>query len=154
MMDLLLDADGDLDVNALDLRLVDGAARVRQQLQVKLLLWRGEWFLDSDFGTPYLQSILGKELTLSGALAAIRASILEVEGVQKLTKFEFKFSNATRALDVDFDVQTTYGGVSFTSTKRQLSASELIALSRSSNFPKADDDVDVLTNITIPSHGY
>ncbi len=109
MLDIRLDSDHDLDVSALDLSLVDQAEQVRQQLLIKLKLWTGEWFLDTDFGTPYLQSILGKQLTLSGAIAALRKSILEVSGVRSITEFTYNFSSQERKLVVDFTVDTPYG---------------------------------------------
>lgn len=110
-MDFALNSDRDLDTSTLDLRLLTGAEKVRQQLEIKLRLWRGEWFLDSDFGTPYLQSILGKQLTLSGALAAIRLSILEVDEVLAITEFTYDFNNSTRLLSVVFVVETPYGQI-------------------------------------------
>lgn len=111
MLDIALDSDHDLDVSALDLSLLSGKEQLRQQLLIKLRLWRGEWFLDTEFGTPYLQSILGKQLTLSGALAALKQSILEVEGVTAIATFESRFSNSTRTLTVAFQADTIYGSV-------------------------------------------
>lgn len=109
MLDIALSSNHDLDTSSLDLKLVDKAEQVRQQLLIKLKLWRGEWFLDTEFGTPYLQQILGKQLTLSGALAALRKSILEVEGVRQILSFSYKFNNSTRKLEVEFTADTPYG---------------------------------------------
>jgi len=114
MLDIALTTSHDLDTGLLDLKLVDQAEQVRQQLVIKLKLWRGEWFLDTEFGTPYLQQILGKQLTLSGALAALRKSILEVEGVRQILSFSYSFSNSTRKLTVDFTADTPYGIVEVT----------------------------------------
>ena len=111
MLDIRLNSDHDLDVSSLDLSLVDKAEQVRQQLLIKLRLWVGEWFLDTEFGTPYLQSILGKQLTLSGAIAAIRNSILEVEGVNSIAELSYDFSAQNRKLSVEFIVDTPYGQV-------------------------------------------
>jgi hypothetical protein len=109
MLDIALNSAHDLDVKGLDLWLVDQAAQVRQQLLIKLKLWTGEWFLDTEFGTPYLQDILGKQLTLSGAIAAIQQSILEVEGVTTIQEFTYNFSSIERKLTVDFTVDTPFG---------------------------------------------
>lgn len=109
MLDITLTEAHDLDVSLGDLLLVDGAEQVRQQLIIKLKLWTGEWFLDTEFGTPYLQSILGKQLTLSGAIVAIRKSILEVPGVRQITAFAYRFDNATRELSVVFSADTPFG---------------------------------------------
>ena len=114
MLDIALTTSHDLDTSSLDLKLVDQAEQVRRQLVIKLKLWRGEWFLDTEFGTPYLQQILGKQLTLSGALAALRKSILEVEGVRQILSFSYSFSDSTRKLTVDFTADTPYGIVEVT----------------------------------------
>lgn len=99
-------------MTTLDLALIDKSERVRQQLRIKLQLWTGEWFLDTEFGTPYLQDILGKQLTLFGALAAIKTSIMEVTDVLEITSFKHQFNNQTRRLSVTFEVTTPYGRVS------------------------------------------
>lgn len=96
-----------------NLQYVDGAERVRQQIEFRLSLWRGEWFLDGDFGTPYLQNILGKQLTINGALAAIRSEVMSVEGVTAITNFEYTFDRPNRKLSVQFQASTDYGLVQF-----------------------------------------
>lgn len=111
MADIALTAEHDLDVSRLDLRLLTGAELVRQQLTIKLKLWTGEWFLDTEFGTPYIQQILGKQLTLSGAVAAIRKSILEVDNVTAITSFTYQFNRQTRTLAFSFEVSTPFGPV-------------------------------------------
>lgn len=109
MLDIALDALHDLDTSSLDLKLIGSAEQVRQQLVIKLKLWQGEWFLDTEFGTPYLQSILGKQLTLSGAIAALRKSILEVEGVRSILQFTYNFNSSARRLQITFTADTPYG---------------------------------------------
>ena len=64
--------------------LVEGAEQVRQQLLIKLKLWRGEWFLDTEFGTPYLQQILGKQLTMSGAIVALRFRLERISQLARM----------------------------------------------------------------------
>lgn len=109
MNDFLLDADGDLDTSQLGLAIVRGADRVKQNIQIKLKLWTGEWFLDTEAGTPYLEDILGKRISLGGALASIRASILEVDGVNGITNFSYVFNRQTRVLNYTFEASTPFG---------------------------------------------
>ena len=110
MNDIALDPiTNDLDIQGLDLYLMQGADVVRQQLVIKLNLWTGSWFLDTEFGTPYLQDILGKRITLGGAIAAIKTSILEVDNVQKIDDFSYIFDRAQRKLVVNFIVSTPFG---------------------------------------------
>ena len=113
MIDFALDSNGDLAIANNTITMIDGAERVRQHLQIKLRLWASEWFLDTEFGTPYLSDILGKQISLGGSVAALKKSILEVDGVQTITRFEYKFNRSARSLDVNFDVQTPYGLITY-----------------------------------------
>ena len=114
MIDLTLDTfTHDLTIVNNDLTMIDGAARVRQQLAIKLRLWTGEWFLDTEFGTPYLTNILGKQVSLAGAIAAMKVAIMEVDGVEVLPRFDFNYDRSARTLSVRFDVTTPYGLVTY-----------------------------------------
>lgn len=109
MNDLMLSDDGDLLVSGLDLSIIKGADAVRQNILIKLNLWSGEWFLDTEFGTPYLTSILGKQISLNAAVAALKQSILEVSDVNAITDFTYNFSRQSRALTVSFNASTPFG---------------------------------------------
>ncbi|MGN6702929.1 MAG: hypothetical protein ACTHKB_08200 [Burkholderiaceae bacterium] len=110
MDDLRLDpVTHDLAVANLDLSIIQGADRVRQNIVVKLRLFTGEWFLDTEFGTPYLTDILGKQVTLLGAIAAIKRAVLEVDDVADITAFSYNFSRPLRKLSVSFEVSTPFG---------------------------------------------
>ena len=121
MIDFALD-DLDLAIENNDLVMIDGAERVRQHVEIKLSLWAGEWFLDTEFGTPYLSDILGKQISLGASVAALKKSILEVDGVQTITRFDYTFNRAARNLDVDFDVQTPYGNLNILPTRKTLTS--------------------------------
>lgn len=110
MNDLYLDPlTHDLAVIGIDLHIVTGAERVKQQLLVKLRLWVGEWFLDTEFGTPYLELVLGKQITLAGAVAALKESIMAVDSVQSITTFNYNFDRQQRKLTIDFEANTPFG---------------------------------------------
>ena len=114
MNDLALDVTtGDLEISGLDLYIMKGADAVRQQLYIKLNLWREEWFLDTEFGTPYLQDILGKQITLGGAIAAIKQSILEITDINDIQEFTYTFNRSERRLVVDFVAVTPFGLIRF-----------------------------------------
>lgn len=100
---------GDLDLIGFNLFVIKGAAAVRQQIDMKLSLWTGSWFLDTEFGTPYLESVLGKRVTLNGAVAALKTAIMEIEDVSQITKFNYRFDRKARKLNVEFECQTPYG---------------------------------------------
>jgi len=101
--------DGQIVFDSSVLQYVDGSERVRQQLEVRLSIFRGEWFLDGEFGVPYLDSVIGKRITLNGALSAIRTEILAVEGVIKLNSFDYNLNRKKKLLSVEFEAQTDKG---------------------------------------------
>lgn len=58
--DLKLDSNNDLIISKGDLTLTTTRAEIcAQTLGITLRTFQGEWFLDSTFGVPYLQEIIG-----------------------------------------------------------------------------------------------
>jgi hypothetical protein len=77
-----------------------------QSVRCELHLLLGEWFLDVTRGVPWwrhpnaptAKPVLGRfPADLPYAEAAIKAAILRVPGVSKLTSFSINFNHATRA---------------------------------------------------------
>lgn len=100
--DLVIAAPGDM-------RLVDGAARVAQQIKVTLLMFLGEWFLDTTFGVPYLEEVLVKNPKFAGINALLRARIIDVPGVERIRTMSFDFDRQRRTLAVTFNAETPFG---------------------------------------------
>lgn len=157
MNDLFLDPyTEDLAIDDFELSIVKGADRVRQNLSIKLNLWRGEWFLDTEFGTPYLENFLGKQITLNGAIAALKQSIMEVSDVERITRMEYNFDRRNRKLVIDFDCATPFGivtGPRPVSRSPALEGLERAGLT-SAQFVVQEEKLDTLINETIPSHNY
>lgn len=158
MDDLYIDPiTGDLAIDELNLSIVKGADRVRQQLAIKLGLWSSEWFLDTEFGTPYLESILGKQVSINGGITALKKSILEVRDVDKIDSFQYIFDRPTRKLTSDFDCSTKFGIVNFNGRPSGYSPSESAITNAGislAQFVISEDELDELINITIPGHQY
>lgn len=145
MNDIALDpTTGDLAMNGLDLFVIQGADSVRQQLDLKLSLWTGDWFLDTEFGTPYLESVLGKRVTLNAAVAALKTSILEVSEVSQITRFDHGFDRKLRVFQVNFECSTTYGLIRVAPKKKAFESFDYTT----------EESINILVNETIPSHGY
>lgn len=92
-----------------DLLMVDGAARIAQQVKVTLLMFLGEWFMNTDFGVPYVESILVKNPKMAAINAILRARILDVPGVNRVISLTPTFDRASRALRVVFEMDTAEG---------------------------------------------
>ena len=86
----------------------DQPEAVGQAVQTRLLLWLGEWFLDTTEGTPYLQSILGK-YSQTDADIAIQQRILGTQGVTDIQNYESTIDPNSRSMTVTCDLNTIYG---------------------------------------------
>lgn len=88
--------------------LVNSSAMVAQNVQTRLLLMQGEWFLDITEGTPYATAILGKG-TKSLYDQAIKTRILGTFGVNSIVEYSSELQN--RLLSVTATIDTIYGPI-------------------------------------------
>ncbi len=108
-VDLLLDDDGDLYVDAGGIYFSSGLRAVTQGIRLRMQTFKGEWFLDLDHGVPYWQDILGQKYNETKIRAAFRKAIEDTPGVTRVLELEVDFDNATRQLSVSWKAQTTFG---------------------------------------------
>lgn len=99
-----LDSNGDYKLGAF---LSNTPETVAQAVKTRLLLWRGEWFLDVTDGTPYMQDILGHGTNYD---LEIQERILGTQGVTEITSYSSSVIN--RSLAVSCTINTLYGSVS------------------------------------------
>lgn len=107
MIDIKLDDNHDIVFDPYDLALVSGAEALRQRLKQRLLLFRGEWFLDIDAGVPYFEDVFIKQPRRNVLESAFKREILGDPEVTSLTAFELGFTDE-RTLTLNFTVQTIY----------------------------------------------
>lgn len=88
--------------------LVNSTECVAQAVKTRLELWRGQWFLDSEEGTPWRQAVLGKHNAEAYGLA-IKQRILNTPGVRGINDFNAITSPETRKITVTVRIQTLYG---------------------------------------------
>jgi len=87
---------------------------ILQQLVTRLRWFLGEWFLNVDGGTPWLQQILRHDADPSTVDALLQEVILGTPGVLVLTAYSGEANLAKRTYRVSFTVKTTAGVVSYT----------------------------------------
>lgn len=89
MNDLELDLEShDLVISNGDLKLLNDEGRVAQQtLKINLLFFRGEWFLDLDYGVPYLQTIFKKTTNKTMVDSIMRGTIINSYNIQSIETF-------------------------------------------------------------------
>jgi hypothetical protein len=84
---------------------------IAQSIRVRLRMWKGEWFLNPDEGTPYYEEILEKGIEDGRVGAILRRIILDVPGVASINAFSLNRDNQARTLTVTFEVITDGGYV-------------------------------------------
>ena len=104
MSDLTIDPiTGDFAITNGEVTLEEGSAAIRQRLEIKLRTFLGEWFLDTTFGIPYYEQVLGKKVNPISLNAVFVSAILTVSGIKKLDKpITYDFNPSLRKLDLSF----------------------------------------------------
>ena len=106
-MDFYLDpTTHDLDVSGFDIRTTkDGMEAFIQRLKIKLMFFKGEWFLNQNFGIPYFDEIFGQSGDAKDSADNIfKLAIVEMEGVDKLINYSSEFVPTTIAFSLSFSV--------------------------------------------------
>jgi hypothetical protein len=83
-------------------------AAVAQAVQTGLLLWLGEWFLDTSVGMPWIEGVLGKNSQATGD-ATIQNQVINTQGVTAISSYQSTRNNESRNFQVEVEVQTIYG---------------------------------------------
>lgn len=109
-IDVALDEDGDLLVDPdVGFVILTGIEGVKQCVQIRLLLFKGEWFLDLDAGVPYYQEILGEKYNESLLRQRLAEAIKGAPGVLEILSLELEFVALTRRVNVIWSIRTTFG---------------------------------------------
>lgn len=108
-----LDGAGDYQFGRTGLLLTDTPQVVAQAVLTRLRLWTGQWFLDADEGTPYMDGILGYG-TQDTRDILTRARILGTPGVTEITRYSSSVQG--RSMLVTAEIQTQYGTATINST--------------------------------------
>lgn len=84
---------------------------VGQRLKIRLQTFLGEWFINTVYGVPYWQRLLGiKQTSKAAADLIFQQEILKEEGVKEIVSFESTFVN--RKYSLVFKVRVVTGEVS------------------------------------------
>lgn len=105
-MDMLLDlTTGDaVFVNGTTPVVSDAGGNVAQRLYIMLRTFAGEWYLNTDHGIPYFQSILGQKNTKQAIDLIFQQKILAETGVQEILEFSSSLST-DRVYSMNFKVK-------------------------------------------------
>lgn len=104
-----LDANGDFTIGTGADFHVNTPDAVGQAVLTRLKLWKGEWFIDTADGTPWMTDILGKRHSGKNPDAVIKQRILGTQGVKEITEYSSTYDGNTRKLTVTATLNTIYG---------------------------------------------
>ena len=93
------------------------AAAVAQAVKTHLLLLYGEWWEDTEDGTPLFQEILRRSMSDKSVQAVdliVKDRILDVDGVDAITKYISTVNKRTRVYEAEVELATIYGEASLT----------------------------------------
>lgn len=82
---------------------------VRQRLDIQHKTWQGEWYLDTTYGIPYRQSILGKGLSKAEVDALYLTVIDSDPDVISIRYFESTYTPLDRLYSLQYEVLTADG---------------------------------------------
>lgn len=112
--DLLLSRyDHDLDISA-GSAVVTHATEpwtVAQRVKIALLIRKGEFFLDTEAGVPYLTDFLVYRHEKAYIDTYMKMYIENVEDVNSITDYESTVSTDTRIMEIRVDMDTEVGSV-------------------------------------------
>lgn len=108
MRGLLLNSSGDLELDQFkNLKMIEGAEEIKQQIRNILLTNRGEWFLNLNFGTPWMQ-LFRNEITKEELEQELITIIEDIEGVDTV-EVSFELDRETRKIDIGLKVYLENG---------------------------------------------
>lgn len=117
-MDLLMNESGDLVFHngplTREYTTQPPTQTVAQRLRIRLTAFEGDWFMDTEYGVPYWQSILGKKVPKSRVDSILQQEILAERGVKEIVSFTSSFVN--RQYSASFRVRVSNGEVTETIT--------------------------------------
>ena len=92
--------------------MVEEGEAVVQAVKCNLLLQKGEWFLNLNLGTDWLNFIFSTEVTQEQKNIAIKSAITKVPEVRALTAFEFELDSELHTATIVYSADTIYGVLS------------------------------------------
>ena len=110
-MDFAQDENGDLALENGDLVPLTGKDEIKQDLEQRLTLQMGTWFMDLSDGIPYLFKINRKNPNISEIETLLIEEILETPNVIEIMTLNLSYEPGFRKLNVKADVDTTEGKI-------------------------------------------
>jgi hypothetical protein len=110
--DFALDENDALRIVDNDFVFISDAEEVAQAVKIALRFLLGEWKFDPARGLDWLGTMFSTQTSLEQKEAAVRSTILGVEGVSGLLAFQFAVDPINRGALITYTATTIYGIIS------------------------------------------
>lgn len=90
----------------------DAIDRVIQRLYIRLRTFYGEWWLDTEYGVPWLERILGQKVRKEAVDIILQEQILQESEVAEVFDFSSTLDVPSRFYQCKFRVRATSGETS------------------------------------------
>lgn len=110
MIDIKLDTTNH-DITPDNMIITGEVEGIIQEIKMRLLFIKGEWFLNQGEGISYFESILKKKADLSLVETLMKQEILTSDKVKSILEFSLLLNNDTRTVSITFSCNTTLGEV-------------------------------------------
>lgn len=87
---------------------------VTQRLIIRLRTFYSEWWLDTEYGVPWFERILGKKVKKDVVDIVIQEQILQERGVAEVVEFTSSLNVSSRMYQCSFRVRVDTGELSDT----------------------------------------
>lgn len=104
MKSLYIDNSGDIEFDSkMDLKMVDAIDEIKQRLKIELLTNKGEWFLNTNFGIPWIE-LLSENQAIERYKREISKVLNGDEDVTKVREINLDYDRNNRHLNIYFTV--------------------------------------------------
>tara|TARA_R110000744_G_scaffold48819_2_gene106341 strand:+ start:1091 stop:1456 length:366 start_codon:yes stop_codon:yes gene_type:complete len=112
MIERALDSNNDILIRNGSFATVEDGAQVNQHVRSRLQFYLGEWFLNTNTGTPWIQEIFVKPIDPRLVESVIRSKINNTPDLKMITEFSMSLPDRnTRQLRVNFSAETEFGTI-------------------------------------------
>jgi hypothetical protein len=115
MSDIKLNDDHDVDVSGMALHLVEdepgNPVAIAQEIGIALMLFQGEWFLDTPRGFPWYQRVFVKNPSEQSLIVLFSKYIRSVAGVLEVPALALDIDAGTRHMDMSYTARAQDGGI-------------------------------------------
>lgn len=95
-----------------NLVLISENGALAQLCESRLLMLKGDYFLDKTQGIPYISQVFVKTNDKSLVDSFFKNTLLETEDVNSIVSYSGEYIGATRAYKITFEADTTLGLIS------------------------------------------